>query len=67
MKRREFAKAIGLSALGMQAIQGKLSAIMFNGSLSSHASVPLGVCNHSLRSMKPDALQLIEYAISMWE
>ena len=44
MKRREFTKAIGLSALALQ-------------------RVPLGVCNHSLRSMKPNARQLIEYAI----
>ncbi len=63
MKRREFAKAIGFSALGLQGIQGHLSAMMFNGSLSSYARVPLGVCNHSLRSIKPNARQLIDYAI----
>lgn len=63
MKRREFAKAIGLSALGLQAMQVKLSGMMYSGTLSSHARIPLGVCNHSLRGVKPNALQLIEYAI----
>jgi len=63
VKRRAFAKAIGLSALGLPGIQGNLTAMVFSGSWSSHPSVPLGVCNHSLRSMKPSARQLIEYAI----
>ncbi len=63
MKRRDFTRAIGLSALALQSMPGKVSAMILPGSLSTQARIPLGVCNHSLRSTKPNARQLIEYAI----
>ena len=63
MKRRSFAKAVGLSAMALQTFPGMVSGKIFSGSSAMDASVPLGVCNHALRSMKPNARQLIEYAI----
>ncbi len=63
MKRRSFTRAVGLSALAMQAFPVRMSAMMFTGRSAMDARVPLGVCNHALRSMKPNARQLLEYAI----
>lgn len=63
MKRRDFTKAVGISALALQSLPGSLSAMIFPGKLIQGSRVPLGLCNHSLRSMKPNARQLIKYAI----
>ncbi len=59
MKRRVFAKLAGLGALSMQALTSLVVADMS----SSSARIPLGLCNHSLRSLRLNARQLIEYAI----
>ncbi len=63
MKRRDFAKIAGMGVLAMQSFP----ATAFNGLLknkpSEFARIPLGLCNHSLRSLNLNAQQLIEYAI----
>ena len=63
MKRRNFAKTVGLAAIGIQAyaVAGSSNFLELN-SLKS-IRVPLGLCDHSLRSSKLNTLQLIEYAI----
>jgi len=63
MKRRDFAKTVGLAAIGIQsyAVAGSSNFLELN-SLKS-IRVPLGLCDHSLRSSKLNTLQLIEYAI----
>ncbi len=63
MKRRDFSRVVGLSALAIQSFPGRVSAMIFSGGSFMGTSVPLGLCNHSLRGMKPSARQLIEYAI----
>ncbi|MFC2081485.1 sugar phosphate isomerase/epimerase family protein, partial [Bacteroidota bacterium] len=63
MKRREFAKMAGLSALAMQAIPLSISALQYRTEPELSSKVPLGLCNHSLRGMRLKAKQLIEYAI----
>ena len=59
MERRGFAKLAGLGALSMCALPTLVAAEMH----STSVRVPLGLCNHSLRSMRLNAQQLIEYAI----
>ncbi|NQU53036.1 MAG: TIM barrel protein [Bacteroidetes bacterium] len=59
MKRRVFAKLAGLGALSMHALPTLVVAEMS----STLARIPLGLCNHSLRSLQLNARQLIEYAI----
>jgi len=54
MKRREFGKIVGLNVLAMQ--------LLPSFAVAESLKVPLGVCNHSLRSMGLNAQQLIEYA-----
>lgn len=63
MKRREFTKTIGLGALAMQSFSTLALADIHNKIGLQTAKIPLGLCNHSLRSMRLNALQLIEYAI----
>lgn len=55
MKRREFGRIVGLNVLAMQ--------LLPSFAVAENLKVPLGVCNHSLRSMGLNAQQLIEYAI----
>lgn len=63
MKRRDFTRIVGLGALALQSFPGKVSAMMLSGRPFAGAKVPLGLCNHSLRGMKPNARQVIKYAI----
>ncbi len=63
MKRRDFTKIAGLSALAIQALPLTGSALHYRNVPAGSSKVPLGLCNHSLRGMKLKAKQLIEYAI----
>jgi len=63
MQRREFTKIAGLGLLAMQSFPTFASGEMQKINLPVDAGIPLGLCNHSLRGMKLNARQLIEYAI----
>lgn len=63
MKRREFARNAALGLLAVHTFP--VCAWTENNSISftNNLKVPLGMCNHSLRSLKLNAHQLIQYAI----
>ena len=63
MNRREFTKMTGLSALALYASPSLRSAMTTREKIAESIKVPLGIGNHSLRAIKPNAMQLIEYAI----
>jgi len=63
MKRRDFAKITGLSALAVHAIPPAATAMIPGYERGGSLNVPLGICNHSLRAWRPNATQLIEFAI----
>ncbi len=63
MKRREFAKMAGLSAIAVHSFPAVASAMMKENKPSNSLNVPLGICNHSLRAWRPNASELIEFAI----
>lgn len=63
MLRRDFTKIIGYGALGMStypAFTAENIRLPFSNATSK---IPLGVCNHSLRSLRLTARELIEFAI----
>ena len=63
MKRRDFTKIAGLGALAIQSFPAFVLNEILNGSQPGTSGIPLGLCNHSLRSMWLNVWQLIEYAI----
>jgi sugar phosphate isomerase/epimerase len=63
MKRREFARMAGLSTLAASTIPSLTSSMVSRGAFAGSKGVPLGVANHSLRAMRPNATELIQYAI----
>ena len=69
MKRRDFAKLAGISALALHSLPVIPASSQFRKEPGKAPvdplgpRVPLGLCNHSLRRMKPNANQLIDYAI----
>jgi len=63
MRRRDFTKMAGIGALTMLSFPAATATNLFGNEQSGTSKIPLGVCNHSLRSMKVNAQQLIEYAI----
>lgn len=63
MNRRNFTKTIGLGVIGIQAYATSSSEELFKLNLNESKRVPLGLCNHSLRSRRLNVQQLIEYAI----
>ena len=63
MNRRNFTKTMGLAAIGIQSFAASHSEGLFEVNLNKSKRVPLGLCNHSLRSSKLNVQQLIEYAI----
>lgn len=60
MNRREFSRMALMGALATQ-ISPAASA---SGLFSKGARIPLGVCNHSLRGLKPYVDDLIDYSIA---
>ena len=63
MNRREFTKMTGLSALALFASPSLRSAMVTREKIAGAIKVPLGIGNHSLRAIKPNAIRLIQYAI----
>lgn len=59
MKRRDFAKNVGLGILATQSLSSYAATELF---ADQNAKVPIGLCNHSLRSMRFNAEQFIAYA-----
>ena len=62
MQRRDIIKIIGLGALAMQSFPS-YSAALLNNAQQQTLKIPLGLCNHSLRSMRLNTRQIIEFAI----
>jgi sugar phosphate isomerase/epimerase len=62
MKRREFNKLAG-GAIALQALPTSLAASLFAAQSAEVPRIPLGVCDHALRAMRPTADQVIDYAI----
>jgi len=63
MKRRDFTKSAGMGLLAMQSFPAIALNEVFKKATSGSTRIPLGLCNHSLRSLNLNAQQLIEYAI----
>jgi 3-oxoisoapionate decarboxylase len=63
MKRRDFAKIAGMGVLAIQSLPAFALDEFLKNKPSESARIPLGLCNHSLRSLNLNAQQLIEYAI----
>ena len=63
MKRREFTKLAGMGAIAIHAFPAVSSSLDPGKERELLSKIPLGICNHSLRSMKPTAKQLIDFAI----
>jgi sugar phosphate isomerase/epimerase len=63
MKRRYFAKIAGMGVLAIQSSPSFALDEFLKNKPSGSARIPLGLCNHSLRSLGLNAQQLIEYAI----
>jgi len=63
MQRRGFTKIAGLGLLAIQSLPVSASLKMVEADQPVVPRIPLGLCNHSLRGMKLNAKQLIEYAI----
>ena len=63
MNRREFSRLTGLSALALHAIPAISSAHILRPENEVSLNIPLGVGNHSLRGIRPNAKELIDFAI----
>ncbi|MEN8882505.1 MAG: sugar phosphate isomerase/epimerase [Polaribacter sp.] len=63
MNRREFTKNTALSLLAFKTIPVGAMSTHKTSSLNNNQKVPLGICNHSLRSLKLNADQFLDYAI----
>jgi sugar phosphate isomerase/epimerase len=63
MKRREFTKMAGMGALAVSSFPPAVSSKVAVNTDGSSRAVPLGICNHAIRGMRPNATQLIEFAI----
>ncbi len=63
MERRNFTKIAGFGLLAMHSLPGFAIAEILNKNSVNNPKIPLGLCNHSLRSLRLNAQQLIEYAI----
>ena len=62
MKRRNFTKIAGLGLLAVHSSKAFGSFEIVENKPSAITKIPLGLCNHSLRSMGLNARQFIEYA-----
>jgi hypothetical protein len=64
MNRRDFTKVAGLGMLAMQILPKSALAIRLFNKPSGNTKIPLGLCEHSLRSLDLNAKQLIDYEIN---
>ena len=63
MNRRDFTKSTGLGILAFSSISATTAPSIYSSDQKNPTKVPLGIGNHSLRAIKPNAIQLLEYAI----
>jgi len=63
MNRRDFNRIAGLGALALQSFPAFSASVLSRGETRHSSAVPLGLCNHSLRGMKLNAKELIEFSI----
>ena len=63
MNRREFTKMAGLSAIAIQAYPTASAVTISGRERKMPSNIPLGICNHTLRALRPTAKELIEFAI----
>ena len=63
MKRRDFTKSVGMGLLAMQSFPAIALNEVLKKATSGSTRIPLGLCNHSLRSLNLNAQQFVEYAI----
>ncbi len=63
MNRREFSKITALGALAIQYFPAAATANPVHQKNADSLQIPLGVGNHSLRAIRPNAQELIEFAI----
>lgn len=63
MNRRTFAKMAGLGAMALHTIPAASSAMRSIHAGEMSRDIPLGICNHTLRAMRPTARELINFAI----
>ena len=61
MNRREFAKMSGMGAIALQTFPA--TASLLDQDARPISNIPLGLSNHSLRSMRPNLTDLIQFAI----
>lgn len=61
MKRRDFTRIAGLGALSIHALPATASADILSG--NSEPNIALGIGNHSLRAWRPNAMELIDFAV----
>jgi len=59
MHRRDFAKTLGLGLVATQTFPAFATTELLS---NNNDKVPIGLCNHSLRGMRLNAQQFIEYA-----
>jgi sugar phosphate isomerase/epimerase len=64
MNRREFSKITMLGTLAFQSFPAATSANLLKQKNAGSLPIPLGVGNHSLRTMRPNAQELLEFAIN---
>lgn len=63
MKRRNFTKKAGLGILGLYSLPSFIADELTGNLPNELPKVPLGLCNHSLRGLRLNVQQLIEFAI----
>lgn len=63
MKRRDFTKLAGVTALASAELSMMPINFMNRAERIHSRNIQLGVCNHSLRAIRPKAQELIKYAI----
>jgi sugar phosphate isomerase/epimerase len=63
MNRRAFTKMAGLGAMAMHSFPAVSSAMNSMHDREKESRVPLGICNHTLRALRPNAGELIEFAM----
>ncbi len=62
MNRREFTRMAGWGALALPAFHTVPFARRSGHEKAEAAKIPLGICNHTLRAMRPTANELIDFA-----
>lgn len=62
MNRREFSRLTGMGVLAVHAVPPFAAPRLMQQPTEESRNIPLGIGNHSLRAMKPNAAELIDFA-----